>query len=89
MSDESAAIITALQAARPDDDDLDGAVVIGFAAVAEWMTPSGHRWISLETGDASGEALQRWQVQGYFFNVLHDPAWQPEDFGDGDDDAQD
>jgi hypothetical protein len=71
-------IIAALQAARPDDDDLDGAVVIGFAAVAEWMTPSGERWISLETGDASGADLQRWQVQGYFFNVLHDPAWQPE-----------
>jgi hypothetical protein len=68
-----------LQASRIDDADLGEAVVIGYAAVAEWMTPDGTRWLSLTTGDATDEELMRWQVQGYFYNVLNDPAWEDDD----------
>jgi hypothetical protein len=70
------AVLRALSDARPDHDSLDGAVVIGYGAVVEWMAPDGTRWLTLSTGDAGGNDLQSWQVQGYFHNVLHDPHWQ-------------
>lgn len=70
-------VFDALQATRSDDEDLDGAVLVGFAAVAEWVRPDGGRHLSIVDGRGTGERLERWQTQGYFFNVLHDPAWHP------------
>jgi hypothetical protein len=69
-------LLHALAATRPEDSGLDGAVVVGYAAVVEWMSPDGEKWLTLETGNAMGEPLVRWQLQGYLHNVLHDPAWQ-------------
>lgn len=87
MTDEpdpyTVAVRGALADTRHDDEDLADAVVTKFAAVIEWMDPEGKRWLSLVDGDAGSERLQRWDVQGLFFNVMHDPAWHP----DGDDDA--
>lgn len=74
----------AVAASRPDDEDLEGAVVTKFVAVTEWMAPDGTRWLTLLDGDAADEPLYRWDVQGMFHNVLHDPAWQ-EDPGEADD----
>lgn len=82
MSDELRA---ALAMSGADDADLHGAVVTKYAAVVEWMAPDGERWLSLTDGDAGGERLHRWDVQGMFFNVLHDPAWN----GPGRDEADD
>jgi hypothetical protein len=82
MSDEQAqgeAIKVALSATRSREEDLEEAVITKFAAVVEWMTPGGDRWLSLVDEDSGGERLQRWDVQGMFFNVLHDPAWQQDD----------
>jgi hypothetical protein len=75
-------VLHALAGLRGDDEELDGAVVVGFAAAVEWMTPDGTKWLCLQTGDAAGQELQRWQVQGYLFNVLHDPAWHEDDGDD-------
>jgi len=65
------------------DEELAEAIVTKYAAVVEWMAPDGNRWLHLVSGDAGDEdeGLHRWDVQGMFFNVLYDPAWQP----DGDD----
>jgi hypothetical protein len=73
------AFMSALQASRADDKDLSDAVVVGYAAVTEWLAPDGKRWLTMDTSDRAGEELMRWQVQGYFHNVLHDPTWQPDD----------
>lgn len=70
-----------------DGEALENAVLTKYAAVVEWMAPDGVKWLSIISGDAADEheGLQRWDVQGMFFNVLHDPAWHPG--GGGDDDG--
>jgi hypothetical protein len=87
VSTPSERILQALQAEHEMDEDIEGGVVVGFAAVVEWLAPDGKRWLTLLDGDASGERLYRWQVQGYFHNVLHDPSWHPVDDEDDDVDA--
>jgi hypothetical protein len=76
---EGDSILAALAKTRDGDDDLGEAVVTKYAAVVEWMAPDGNRWLSLVTADAGDVELQRWDVQGMFFNVMHDPAWHPRD----------
>lgn len=73
----------AIASTRTGDDELGEAVVVGYVVVAEWMTPEGVKWLSLDTGDAGGQPLERWQYQGFLHNVLHDPTWQT---GDDEDD---
>ena len=83
--ERKAVIRTALQQeGQSRDSALENAVLTKYAGVVEWMAPDGERWLSIVSGDASDEdaGLQRWDVQGMFFNVLHDPAWHPEDGDD-------
>lgn len=47
-------------------------VVLGWAAVVEWVAPDGHRWLSFAATDARGEPAPTWQAQGYLHNALHD-----------------
>jgi hypothetical protein len=83
VSDERKAVVrTALvQEGQARDEDLAAATLTKYAAVVEWMDAEGTKWLSIVSGDAGDDehGLQRWDVQGMFFNVLHDPAWYPED----------
>lgn len=56
-----------------DEDMPEGAVLLGWLTVAEWMAPDGKRWLSLIDGDARGEGCPAWQRQGYLHNALFDP----------------
>lgn len=53
-----------------DEDLPEGAMLLGWVAVAEWMAPDGHRWLSTIDGDARGEGCPEWQRDGYLHNVL-------------------
>lgn len=76
----------AIQRTNATDEDLDGAVLMGWVVIAEWMAPTGERWLSKVAGNASGEGCPEWQTQGY----LHNALFHPEDFrGEGDRDEDD
>lgn len=62
----------AVQASAAGDEDIDGAVLVGWVTVAEFMDPSGEKWLSLVAGDARGETPPIWQIQGYLHNMLND-----------------
>lgn len=74
MSDRKARVILAesIQASAATDDELEGAVLMGWVLVAEWMAPSGQRWLSKVDGSATGEGCPAWQTQGYLHNALFD-----------------
>jgi hypothetical protein len=59
----------AVQETASTAPDLEGAFVVGFIAVAEWMTPSGQRWLSRVDGGPDG-GLPEWQRHGYLHNAL-------------------
>jgi hypothetical protein len=64
-----------IQATVSIDNDLpDGAVLMGWVTIAEWMAPDGKRWLSIIDGAADpSEGLAAWQRQGYLHNALFDP----------------
>lgn len=70
----------AIQASTTTDPELDGAVLMGWLVIAEWMHPTDARWLLKVTGDATGsKAVPDWQWQGYAHNALHDwPHEEPE-----------
>lgn len=50
----------------------EGAVLTGFVTIAEYVSPSGQRWLRFIGGDASGDSLAWWTAQGWMFNILHE-----------------
>lgn len=88
MNDEHTAratIAKAIQDVAQHDDELDGAVLVGWTTIAEWMAPDGVRWLSNVDGTASGDPCPQWQSQGY----LHNALFHPETFVLSDDDEED
>jgi hypothetical protein len=65
-------VSSALQTCANTDPEMDGAVLIGWVAVAEWMAPDGSRWLSKLDGLASGDGAPTWTQQGYLHNALHE-----------------
>lgn len=64
-----------VQAVVSVDEGLpEGAMLLGWVTVAEWMAPSGERWLSCVDGGVSPDRgqLPDWQRQGYLHNALHD-----------------
>lgn len=63
----------AIQSTIAIDNDLpEGAMLLGWAAIAEWMAPDGQRWLSVVDGNSAGEGCPMWQRQGYLHNALFD-----------------
>jgi hypothetical protein len=62
-----------IQASTQHDEEIGGAVLIGWVCVAEWMHPTGDRWLSRLSGSDGGDRnAARWQMQGYLHNALND-----------------
>lgn len=61
-----------------DDDMPEGAVLMGFVLVAEWMAPDGVRWLSAIDSGPTDDALPEWQRQGYLHSELFTPCAQSE-----------
>lgn len=73
-----AAIQTTVGLDVEDEADAlpDGAMLLGFVVVAEWMAPDGHRWLSrVDAGANADEGLTEWQREGYLHNALNSPSW--------------
>lgn len=76
----------AIQGTVAVDEDLpEGAMLLGWVTVAEWMAPDGRRWLSVIDGDAQVEGCPIWQRQGYLHNALFDPEGFILDGDNGDD----
>lgn len=79
-------IAMAVQASVAGDDNIDGAVLVGWVCIAEFMDGKGEKWLSTVAGDARGLHPPAWQVQGYLHNILHEgPGWDPPADPDDDD----
>lgn len=61
----------AIQSTTSTDSDLDGAILLGWITVAEWMAPSGDRWLSRVDGNATGGGLPEWTREGLLHNALY------------------
>lgn len=72
MSDVRQHLGDAIQNVAGMNDELEGAVLTGWVIVAEWMAPTGNRWLSQFHGSANGDRCPNWQLQGYLHNALFD-----------------
>ena len=69
MSDDGK-IHEAIRASHEDDEDVNGAVLIGWVVVAEWLGGDGKRSLTRITGTPGGEPPPQWQVRGYMYEAL-------------------
>jgi hypothetical protein len=65
-SDKRAAVHDAIQASGPEFDS-GGAVLTGWALVAEWMDDTGERWLS----KAHAAHTAEWSAKGMHFEAIH------------------
>lgn len=74
-----------IQSTVATDKDLpEGAMLLGWCTIAEWIAPDGQQWLSIVDGDSRAQACPQWKRQGYLHNALFDPqGFVPE--GDEDD----
>lgn len=66
---ENSEIAVELQRLAGDDDELDGAVLIGYVIVAEYSAPDGERWLSQRSWTHGGPPAT-WTVKGWLHEVL-------------------
>jgi hypothetical protein len=64
----------AMQLALDTIPPRDGAVLIGFALIAEWEESSGQRLLTRLVGDGGNP----WQAKGYFYDGLT-TNWPPDE----------
>jgi hypothetical protein len=68
----AAILAAAIQSTHDSDETLNGAVLVGFVVLAEWMDPEGRKWMSSNEGNGDGsDGLVSWQVRGYLTERLH------------------
>lgn len=67
---ENTEIAETIQQTASDDDELDGAVLVGYVMIAEWVDPSGERWLSQRTWSPSGPPPM-WTVKGWLHEQLY------------------
>jgi hypothetical protein len=60
-----------IQETVAEDEDLEGAVLLGFLIVGEWQAPNGQRWLSKISGD-SARTLPAWRERMLGFEVSHE-----------------
>lgn len=53
-------LYNAIQASINSREELEGSLLLGFAIVAEWQHPDGHKWLTKLSGDAFSE-LPPWR----------------------------
>lgn len=72
----------AIQASRAGSE-LDGAVLVGWVTVAEWMSPDGERWITCASGESGGESAPAvWRSEGLLHHALNGDWSRAKDLDD-------
>lgn len=62
----------AIQASNDANPEIEEAVLVNWALVAEWSDPEGQRWISRLSGNDGGEdSPPRWTVEGLLHYALY------------------
>ncbi len=61
-------IFETLQASAAEDEDLEGAMLLGFVVLAEWQAPDRERWLSKVSGDHS-EPLPPWRERMFAYEL--------------------
>lgn len=82
MSDPQARLHEQIQAHAAQEEHLDGAMLMGWVTVAEWMGPDGNRWLSRFSWSSSGREPPPWTTAGYLHEALYswpDPTPDPEE----------
>lgn len=69
MSEETVA--GELASAIASTGAVEDGFLLGYSIVAEWMTGDGKRWLSVVSGNGSGEDIPPWQMRGYLNEVLN------------------
>lgn len=78
-----------IQKIANEDVPIEGALLVGYILISEWVSPKGERWLSRVGGmghDAE-EPLPAWTVKGYLSEAGE--TWYYDEVGfddDGDDD---
>jgi hypothetical protein len=65
-----------------DEEMPEGAMLRGWAVVAEWVAPDNRAWITYINGGADGEGLAEWQSDGLLHHALYRMAAVPDDEDD-------
>ena len=68
-SPENDWIAEQVQSTATDDDELDGAVLVGWVMISEWVDPAGERWLSQRVWSPAGPPPQ-WTVKGWLYEQL-------------------
>lgn len=89
MSDVRPHLADAIQNVANMSDELEGAHLMGWVLVAEWMAPTGNRWLAQFNGTSTGETCPAWQRQGYLHNALFEGFEEFEAILDDDDEDED
>jgi hypothetical protein len=66
----------AIQGTNQTDQNLEGAMLMGWVVVAEWMAPDGERWLSRVDGTAARKGCPEWQREGYLHNALYSGGFE-------------
>lgn len=69
-------LYNAIQGSINERDDLEGSVLLGYAIVAEWQSPNGHKWLTKLSGDAFGE-LPPWRERMLGHELVTWEAYTP------------
>ena len=70
LQEDQERVQAALQACTPREDGVgpdDGALVVGWVVLCEWVAPDGERWLTKLTNPN----CTIWQQQGYLHNGLN------------------
>lgn len=71
----------AIGSTNGEEDEVQGAVLVGWVVVAEWMDEDGRFWLTKQSGDAAGEkGVATWKEGGYLHEALF--RW-PDEKDDG------
>ncbi len=70
-------IAAAIQADGPGLGDRES-ILTSWVVVAEWMDDKGQRWLSKNNGDAAGETMTKWAVNGFLHEALNE-SWEDTD----------
>jgi hypothetical protein len=69
-NDSGQGLHEAIQASQAENDRLDGAILVGWFVIGEWLGRDGTRSLVRMSGTAGGTLPPEWQTRGYLHEAL-------------------